>query len=86
MVIKVAEDLNEYFPDYKPNQVPKRSFMFSIWATLRYDALKTMDENARRNRMLEVQDKGDELVYVNKKLWDEIQAVQSQKRMYSIYW
>ena len=67
-LVKVAGDLNEYFLDYKSNQLLERSFMFSIWATLRYDAIKTMVENARRNRALEVQDKGDELVYVNKKL------------------
>ena len=83
-LVKDAEDLNEYFPDYNPNQLPERSYMFSIWATLRYEELKIMVENARRNRALEVKDEGNELVYINKELWDEIKGVQSQKRKRNI--
>ena len=43
-----------------------------------------MVENARRNRAVEVKDKGNELVYINKELWDEIKGVQSQKRKRNI--
>ena len=83
-LVKDAEDLNEYFSDYNPNQLPERSYMFSIWATLRYEKLKIMVENANRNRALEVKDEGNELVYINKELWDEIKGEQSQKRKRNI--
>ena len=80
--IKGADDLYEYFPDYNQNQLPDRSFMYTILATFRYEQLKTMVENSRKNRALENQNEGDELVYVDKEIWKEIQSVFSQKRIY----
>ena len=40
--------------------------MFKTWATFKYEELKIMIENIRRNRALEIKYEGDELVYINK--------------------
>ena len=81
-LVKEVNDLLEYFPDYKPKQYPDRSFMYSILATLRFDQVKSMVENARKNRALENKRDEDELVYINKELLKEIESVLSQKRKY----
>ena len=52
-------------PDNNWNHLPERSYKFSIWATFRYEELKIIVENARRNRALEIKDEGDEL-FLNK--------------------
>ena len=81
-LVKEVNDLLEYFPDYKPKQYPDRSFMNSILATLRFDQVKRMIENIRKNRELENKREDDELLYINKELLKEIEFVPSQKRKY----
>ena len=44
-----------------------------------------MISNARKNRALENQDDEDEFVYINKKIYEEIEGVMSQKCKCSPY-
>ena len=68
-----------YFPDYKPNQMPERRFMYSILTTFRFDEVSAMVKNARDNRALQNSADDDILVHIEKNLYKEIQSVMTQK-------
>ena len=69
----------QYFPHYKANQLPSRKFMFNILATFRFEEIKNMIKNARKNRSAKTPDNENELVHITKEFYDEIRAVASQK-------
>ena len=73
------QDLLQYFPDYKENQIPSRKFMFGILATFRFDVINNMIQNARKNRSAKAPGVEDELIHITKLFYDEINAVASQK-------
>ena len=79
-LVKDVADLMKYFPDYKESQYPWRTHMFSILSTLRHEDVMNMILNARKNRSLDNQEDDDELVFINKRLYEEIEGVMSQKR------
>ena len=78
-MVKEVEDLMLYFPDYEGKQLPCRTHLFAILSTLGYKDVNNMIANVRKNRALENQDDADELVYINKKIYEEIEGVMSQK-------
>ena len=47
-LVREVEDLAQYFPNYKENQLPYRRFMLSIYATFRFDQLDNMIKNANQ--------------------------------------
>ena len=79
-LVREVEDLAQYFPDYKENQLPDRRFMFAILATFRFDQLDNMIKNANKNRSLDSKDKDNELVYITQNLYKEIKDVKTHKR------
>ena len=78
-LVKEAEDLIEYFPDYGPKQLPDRGFMYSILATLRYNELKEMADGARKNRALNEENKDEDFIHIEEELYKEISHVMTQK-------
>ena len=72
-------NLARYFPDYKPNQMPERRFMYSILTTFRFDEVSAMVKNARENKALQNSADDDILVHIEKNLYKEIQSVMAQK-------
>ena len=78
-LVKDAQDLFEYFPNYSSKQIPDRHFMFSILWTLRFSIIKDMVSSARKNRSVLENDREDQFVYIEKKLLNEISEVFAQK-------
>ena len=78
-LVKEAEDLMEYFPDYDLKQLPDRRFMYSILATLRYNELKEMVDGARKNRALNEENKDEDFIHIEEELYKEISNVMTQK-------
>ena len=78
-LITEVDDLSIYFPDYKPNQLPERRFMFSILATFRQNELSSMIKNARDNRAIQKPENDNRLVHIEKKFYNEIQGIMTRK-------
>ena len=78
-LVREVEDLAQYFPDYKENQLPDWRFMFAILATFRFDQLDSMIKNANKNRSLDSKDKDNELMYITQNLYKEIKDVKTHK-------
>ena len=77
LVIEVPY-LNQYFPKLQPNQLPDRNYMYLILATFRYDEFKMLIQNAKKNRSLKTPEFDKNFIHINKKLYDEINAVSTQ--------
>ena len=56
--------------------------MFSILATLRSEEIKNMIQNARKNRSPNAPGEANDMIFIAKKLYDEIKGVANQKRKY----
>ena len=46
-MIQENDDVMIYFPDYKPNEKPERSYLIAVISTLNPEATKETIENAR---------------------------------------
>ena len=68
-----------YFPDFTDKKVPDRDYMFSVLATTRYEQLKEIVENARKQRAKENELPEDEFIYIEKNILSEIEGVMMQK-------
>ena len=84
-LIKEADNLFQYFPDYLSKQVPDRDHMFSILWTLRFSTMEKMIVDARKNRALESNENENQFVYIEKDLFNEISNVLSQKSKLFIF-
>ena len=51
----------KYFPDLDANELPDRTFMWTILSTLRHEACEKLIEDARKARDLDSSDHKDEL-------------------------
>ena len=78
-LVKEIDDLMMFFPDYNNNQLPCRTHLYDLLATLRYKEVLAMIKNVRNNRAQENQDDKKELVHISKHLYEEIFGVMSQK-------
>ena len=56
--------------------------MFSILTTLCSEEIKNMIQNARKNRSLNIPGEANDMIFIAKKLYDEIKGVANQKRKY----
>ena len=81
-LIQDVSDILIYFPDYTDKQKPDRDYMYSILASTRYEILKNVVENARKNRAKENIIMDDEYVYIEKNIFSEIESVLAQKSKY----
>ena len=61
--------LDDVLPDYNNDQLPFRTHLYALLATLRYKEVLAMIKNARNNRAQENQDDKEELVHISKHLY-----------------
>ena len=80
LLIKEADDILEYFPDYPNMQLPDRVYMFSIFWTLRFSVIEKIVNDARKNRSIEGKENSGQFVYIQKDLFNEISDVLKQKK------
>ena len=67
--------------------MPDRDCMYTILATKRNEELQNMINNARRNRAKKFQEIDDEVVYIKKDIYKEIESVMAGKcRLFTNYW
>lgn len=78
-MVKESEDLVMYFPDMVGDQLPERSFLFSILTSLRPQELKSLVEDARRNRSVIHKPSEDELIAFLPNVRDEVFKILPQK-------
>ena len=85
-LIKGVDDFIVFFPDYNNSHMPDRDYMYSILATKRNEELQNMIDNARRNRAKKFQKIDDEVVYIKKDIYKEIESVIAGKcRLFTNY-
>ena len=77
-LVKKSEELIKYFPDYADNQLPDRGYMFAILATLKSEVIRSIIKNARKNRAVQNENNEEELVYITKSMYEEINGVLTQ--------
>ena len=78
-LVEGVQDIMQYFPDYKANQLPNREFMFGILATFCFDIINNMVQIARKNRSVKALTDESNLVHIAKAFYDEIKDVATQK-------
>ena len=71
-LIKVNDEIMEYFPEYEDNQLPERTFMFTILCTLKGDTMKNTIKTARTNRSANLIEDEMNLISINSILKDEL--------------
>ena len=49
-LVREVPELMIYFPDLEQNELPDRTFMWTILSTFREDAVKSLIEEARKSR------------------------------------
>ena len=74
-MIKEVADIMIYFPDYSDKQMPDRDYMYSILATTRYEKLKDIVDNSRKQRAKDNILPDDEFVYIEKNILSEIEKL-----------
>ena len=77
-LVKESEELTKYSPDYADNQLPDRKYMFSIIATLKSERIRSIIKNARKSRVVQNENNEEELVYITKSMYEEINEVLTQ--------
>ena len=75
-----------YFPDYSERQNLDEDYMFSVLATTRYEELKRIVENARKQRAKENEVPEDQLIFIDKNIWVQIEEVMMQKSKHRIFY
>ena len=68
-------DLLKYFLDFEPGELPDREFMWTIFSTLREDAVKTIINQAIGNRALSNQEDKQELIEIAPSILNELHNV-----------
>ena len=83
-LIKDVEELMIYFPDYSEMQTPDRDYMFSVLATTRYEELKRIVKNARKQRAKENKVPEDQFIFIQQNILAQIEEVMMQKSKHGI--
>ena len=78
-LIKVVDELNAYFLDYRDNELPEREFIWGVISTIRPEETTKLVSDARKSRGVKKEENQDELVEVDPLLFKEIQSVVMQK-------
>ena len=76
-MIKEVSNLLSYFPDFQANEMPDRTFMWSVVSTLRPDACKELLEKARKVRSLDSEENNDELIEIHPDFMDKLLDIQN---------
>ena len=56
-IIKEVDEIMIYFPNYKPNEKPLRSYLIAVKSTINPESTKEIVANARELRSITVTDK-----------------------------
>ena len=90
--IKEVPELLQYFPILEKDELPDRSFMWTILSTLRYDEWKQLIKNTRNARSKSDKVNNDELIeidpeFLNKLIATPILSTGKQRilKIFSIY-
>ena len=78
-MIQEIDDVMIYFPDYKPNEKPERSYLIAVISTLNPEATKEIIENARKQRAISIANDQTSLVKLTSEMWDAIRSSNLQK-------
>ena len=62
-MIKEVFDIIEYFPDSTEKKRFDREYLFSVFAMIRYEQLKSMAKNSHKQRVKENDLSEDEFIY-----------------------
>ena len=73
-IIKEVDKLMIYFPNYKPNEKPERSYLIAVISTINPEATKEIVANARELRLIAVTDKQENLVKLTSKMRQTISS------------
>ena len=78
-LVKDADEVFSYFPDYTDKQIPERDFLFKILSTIKTDIIRGMIKQSRDARSVVNQEDEDELILIKKDLMKEIKEVATQQ-------
>ena len=71
-MVKQVPDLLTYFPDLEEDEVPDRSFMWTILCTLKEETCKTLIDEAREKRSKKSENDNGELVEIHQDFIDQL--------------
>ena len=78
-LVKEIDDLLEYFPDMKENELPERDYLWWVISTLKYDETKKLVDDARKSRSYEGHTNNDDFIEVDNEIFKEINTIYWQK-------
>ena len=73
-IIKEVDEIMIYFPNYKPNEKPERSYHIAVINTINPEATKEIVANARELRLITVTDKQENLVKLTSEMRQTISS------------
>ena len=71
-MVKQVPDLLTYFPDLEEDELPDRTFMWTILCTLKEEACKTLISEAREKRSKKAENDNGELVEIHQDFIDQL--------------
>ena len=73
-IIKEVDEIMIYFPNYKPNEKPVRSYLIAVISTINPEATKEIVANARELRSITVTDMQENLVKLTSEMRQTISS------------
>ena len=73
-IIKEVDEIMIYFPNYKPNEKPERSYLIAMISTINPEATKEIVANARELRSITVTNKQENLVKLTSEMRQTISS------------
>ena len=73
-IIKEVDEIMIYFPHYKPNEKPERSYLIAVISTINPEATKEIVANARELRSIAVTNKQENLVQLTSEMRQTISS------------
>ena len=73
-IIKEVYEIIIYFPNYKPNEKPERSYLIAVISSINPEAIKEIVANARELRSITVTDKQENLVKLTSEMRQTISS------------
>ena len=73
-LVKDVPELVQYFPDFEDDELPDRSFMWTVLSTLRYSQCKQLINEARTARSKKSETNNDELIEIHPEFLEKLMA------------
>ena len=74
-IIKEVDEIMIYFPNYKQNEKPEKSYSIAVINTINPEATKEIVANARELRLIAVTDKQENLVKLTSEMRQTISSL-----------